>query len=82
MITFVTPSTIASVAASASNSSLAQFLALVVTATFLVLLIETELVDEALSPGARFLARGVSIGMLPLGLAFTVITAAALLQVG
>ncbi len=82
MITFVTPSTIASVAASTSNSSLAQFLALVVTATFLILLIETELVDEVLSPGARFLARGVSIGVLPLGLAFAVITAAALLQVG
>ncbi len=82
MITFVTPSTIASVTASTSNSSLAQFLALVVTATFLILLIETELVDEVLSPGARFLARGVSIGVLPLGLAFAVITAAALLQVG
>lgn len=82
MVTFVTPSTIASVAASASSPGLAQFLALVVAATFLVLLVETEVVDEALSPGARFLARGVSIGILPLGVAFVAITAAALLQAG
>lgn len=82
MITAVTPSTLSRALESVSAPGLAQFLSLVVAITFLVLLVETELVDETTSPSSRLLARGVRIGVLPLGFAFVVITAAFLLQIG
>lgn len=81
MISLVTPSTISRVLESALAPGIWQFTSLVVALTFLVLLVETELVDETKRPSSRLLVRGVRIGILPLGFAFAVITVAILLQV-
>ena len=82
MISSVTPAVISGVMSSAALHGLAQFLSLVAAATFLVLLIEKEMVDGDFGPRSRSLSRGLNIAIVPLGMAFVLIVAFALLQLG
>ncbi|MGH2352076.1 MAG: hypothetical protein ACRDI2_24900 [Chloroflexota bacterium] len=81
MISIVTISTVSTVAAWGTVAGLAEALALIVVLTFLVLLIQKEMVSAGSTESARVFSRGLNIGIAPLAIAFAIIAGARVLQV-
>lgn len=80
MVSTVTAATVAAVTR-ASGAGFASGLGAAAVLTFLALLILREAVGMAPDPRSRLLARGLTIGLVPLGMAFAAIVVASLAQV-
>jgi hypothetical protein len=81
MITTVTTSTVTTITSTVTTRGLAGGLALVVVLLFLVLVIQREIVGSTTSGRWRTMMRGLNIGLIPIGLAFSMIAGARLIQV-
>lgn len=82
MISTVTPSTVSSVLSAARLFGPTHLLSVVAAVTFLVLLIEKEIVGREGNEASRWLSRGVNLGLVPLGITFVVFVGVTLLQLG
>ena len=80
MVSTVTTATVAAVTR-ASGPGFATGLGAAAVLTFLALLILREAVGSAPDQPSQLLVRGLSIGLVPLGIAFAAILIAALAQV-
>ena len=81
MSSTVTTSTVTSVTSVVTSSELASGLALVAVLLFLALVVQKEIAGNASSGRLRSLARGLNIGLIPVGLAFVMILGSRLVQV-
>lgn len=81
VISTVTTSTVTTITSATAVTGLAGGFALVAVLAFLVLLIGKEMASSTSQGRLALLARGLNIGLLPLGLAFGMIAIAQLAQV-
>ncbi len=80
MSSTVTTVTATAMAAAMSNPALAAILSLLAVSAFLAALIGRESLGAYSNGPYRILARGLTIGLVPLGLAFLMIALARVLQ--
>ena len=81
MISTVTTSTVTTITTITSVTGVAGALGLAAVLAFLTLLITREMVATTVGQRSQTLARGLTIGLVPLALAFSMIAISQLIQV-